>query len=83
MSLPCNLLLDRYHIDFMFELTDTEIDIMVSHFVIPSKQVLGGAKPFAFAETDNNIMLIFEYIKQFEEAEQQELEQKNRKRIGY
>lgn len=34
-------------------------------------------------EHDNNIMLIFEYIKQFEETKQQELEQKNRKRIGY
>ncbi len=28
-------------------------------------------------------MLIFEYIKQFEEAKQQELEYKDRKRIGY
>ena len=28
-------------------------------------------------------MLIFEYIKQFEKTKQQELEYKNRKRIGY
>ncbi len=34
-------------------------------------------------EHDDKIMLIFEYIKQFEEAKQQELEYKNRKRIGY
>ena len=126
---------DRFPDDFMFELTDNEIDIMVSQNVIPSRQVLGGAKPFAFTETgvamlssvlkskkaieiniaimrtfvmlrkmfyenrevlnrlddfdrklaehDNNIMLIFEYIKQFEETKQQELEQKNRKQIGY
>ena len=35
--------------------------------------------------TDHNdkIMLIFEYLKQFEEAKQQELEQKERPRIGY
>jgi hypothetical protein len=28
-------------------------------------------------------MLLFEYIKQFEEAKQQQLEQANRKKIGY
>jgi hypothetical protein len=32
---------------------------------------------------DNNIMLIFEYIKQFETAKQEELEYKNRKKIGF
>ena len=35
------------------------------------------------AEHDTNILLIFEYIKQFEETKQQELEQQNRKRIGF
>jgi phage regulator Rha-like protein len=35
------------------------------------------------AERDDKIMLIFEYIKQFEEAKQQELEYRNRKRIGF
>ena len=35
------------------------------------------------AEHDHNILLIFEYIKQLEEAKQQEAEQKERKRIGY
>ena len=34
-------------------------------------------------EQDDKIMLIFEYIKQFEEIKQQELEQRNRKIIGY
>jgi len=34
-------------------------------------------------ERDDKIMLVFEYIKQFEEAKQQELEQKNRNRIGF
>ena len=32
---------------------------------------------------DDSIMLLFEYMKQFEETKQQELEQKNRPRIGY
>lgn len=126
---------DHFPEGFMFELTDNEIDIMVSQNVIPSRQTLGGAKPFAFKETgvailssvlkskkaleiniaimrtfvmlrkmfydnretlnrldnfdqklaehDNNILLIFEYIKQFEEAKLQALEYKNRKRIGF
>jgi len=126
---------DRFPEDFMFELIDNEIDFMVSQNVIPSRQVLGGAKPFAFteigvamlssvlkskkaietniaimrtfvmlrrmfhenrevlnrldnfdrkiAEYDNNILLIFEYIKQFEEAKQEDLKYKNRKRIGF
>ena len=34
-------------------------------------------------EQDQKIMLIFEYIKQFESAKQQELEQKNRPQIGF
>jgi hypothetical protein len=34
-------------------------------------------------EHDNQIMLIFEYLKQFEAVKQQELEQKNRKPIGF
>jgi hypothetical protein len=37
--------------DFMFELTDNEVDIVVSQNVIPHKKYLGGAKPFAFTET--------------------------------
>jgi len=119
----------------MFTLTDEEVENLVSQYVIPSKQVLGGAKPFAFTETgvamlssvlksdrakemnitimrtfvalrkmalsyqelmqaidkvkgmvqghDKQINLIFEYLKQFEESKKQELEQQNRKPIGY
>jgi len=126
---------NRFPDDFMFELTDNEIDILVSQNVIPSKQVLGGAKPFAFTETgvamlssviknkkaieiniaimrtfvmlrkmfyenqkalnrlddferklaeyDTNIMLIFEYLKQFETTKKQQFDQNNRKRIGF
>ena len=119
----------------MYELTDNEIEDVVSQNVIPSKRHLGGAVPFAFTENgvamlssvlnskraievniaimrtftmlrrmllaqkdiiqeisqirkqlseqDNNIMLIFEYLKQFEESKQQQIDQANRKRIGF
>jgi hypothetical protein len=126
---------NRFPNDFMFELTNDEIDYVVSQNVIPSKKHLGGAVPFAFTENgvamlsgvltskraievniaimrtfgvlrrmmllqkdimqeinhlrkqlsdqDSNIMIIFEYLKQFEEAKQQESEQKERPTIGY
>jgi hypothetical protein len=41
---------DRFPDDFLFELSDKEIDYMVSQSVIPSRQYLGGATPFAFTE---------------------------------
>lgn len=41
---------DRFPDDFLFELTDQEIDEMVSQSVIPSKSQFGGARPFAFTE---------------------------------
>jgi hypothetical protein len=40
----------RFPFDFMFELTENEINQMVSQFVIPSKSYFGGAKPMAFTE---------------------------------
>ena len=40
----------RFPEDFMFELNDEEINLMVSQNVIPSKKHLGGAKPYAFTE---------------------------------
>lgn len=42
--------LDRFPGDFMFELNETEIEVMVSQNVIPNKGILGGAKPMAFTE---------------------------------
>lgn len=42
--------LHRFPADFMFQLTDKEIEMLVSQIVIPSKSKLGGAKPFAFTE---------------------------------
>ena len=126
---------ERFPDDFMYELTDIEIEDVVSQNVIPSKRHFGGAVPFAFTENgvamlssvlnskraievniaimrtftmlrgmlllqkdvlqeisqireqlnehDNNINLIFEYLKQFEEARQQQIEQANRKKIGF
>ena len=35
------------------------------------------------AEHDNNILLIFEYIKQLEQEKQYNIEQQDRKKIGY
>ncbi len=43
--------LDRFPNDFMFELTEDEIETVVSQNVIPHKKYLGGAVPFAFTET--------------------------------
>lgn len=40
----------RFPDDFMFELSDGEIELLVSQNVIPSKKHLGGARPFAFTE---------------------------------
>ena len=43
--------MDLFPDDFMFTLTDTEVEIVVSQNGIPSKQYLGGSNPFAFTET--------------------------------
>jgi hypothetical protein len=36
--------------DFMFQLDETEVDLMVSQNAIPSRQHLGGSLPYAFTE---------------------------------
>ena len=41
---------NRFPEDFMFVLSQSEINELVSQFVIPSKSLLGGAFPFAFTE---------------------------------
>jgi ORF6N domain len=43
--------MDLFPSDFMFTLTDKEIEIVVSQNVIPSKKYFGGSDPFAFTET--------------------------------
>jgi len=40
----------RFPDDFMLELTEEEINLVVSQNVIPSRRYFGGAKPFAFTE---------------------------------
>jgi hypothetical protein len=43
--------LDRFPDDFLYELTDKEVDEVVSQNVIPHKKYFGGALPYAFTET--------------------------------
>jgi len=40
----------KFPLDFMFELTNNEIEYMLSHNAIPSKQHLGGSLPLVFTE---------------------------------
>jgi hypothetical protein len=40
----------RFPANFMFQLTEKEVDVMVSQNAIPSKKYLGGALPYAFSE---------------------------------
>jgi hypothetical protein len=40
----------RFPTDFMFQLTEEEVDLMVSQNAIPSKQSLGGSMPYVFTE---------------------------------
>jgi hypothetical protein len=42
--------IERFPEDFMFILTESEIQIMVSQNVIPSKKYFGGSLPYVFTE---------------------------------
>jgi hypothetical protein len=42
--------IERFPQDFMFIITEKEVNELVSQSVIPSKKHLGGAMPFAFTE---------------------------------
>jgi len=57
----------------MRELLITHKDILQKLELIEKKDI----------EQDEKIMLIFEYLHQFEQAKQQELEQKERSMIGF
>lgn len=57
----------------MRELLSTHKEIILKLEQIEKKDI----------EQDDKIMLIFEYLKQLEKAKQQELEQRNRPKIGY
>ena len=52
---------DRFPADFMFELTEIEMNEVVSQNVIPSKQHFGGANPFAF--TENGVAMLSSVLK--------------------
>lgn len=42
--------IERFPEDFMFRLTDSEVDFMVSQNAIPSRKHLGGSLPYVFTE---------------------------------
>jgi hypothetical protein len=42
--------IERFPPDFMFQLNDQEVDILLSQNVIPSRKSLGGYNPYAFTE---------------------------------
>jgi hypothetical protein len=42
--------IERFHDDFMFQLTESEVDYMVSQNAIPSRKYLGGTLPYVFTE---------------------------------
>ena len=41
---------DKFPSDFMFQLNDDEVDLMVSQNAIPSRMHLGGTLPYVFTE---------------------------------
>ncbi len=42
--------IDKFPVNFMFQITNEEVELMVSQNAIPSRQQLGGALPFVFTE---------------------------------
>lgn len=48
--------LERFPDDFMFQLTDDEVDFMVSQNAIPPKKRLGGYNPYAFTRNGANMV---------------------------
>jgi hypothetical protein len=52
---------ERFPEDFMFQLTENEIDVMVSQNVIPSRKRLGGYSPYAF--TENGVAMLSSVLK--------------------
>ena len=53
--------IERFPKNFMFQLSDEEVDDMVSQNVIPSRKVLGGYLPYAFSE--HGILMLANVIK--------------------
>jgi hypothetical protein len=53
--------IERFPKHFMFQLSDKEVDSLVSQNVIPSRQSLGGTLPYAFSE--HGILMLANVIK--------------------
>jgi phage regulator Rha-like protein len=53
--------LQRFPENFMFQLTEKEVDDMVSQNAIPSKKHLGGSLPFAF--TEHGVLMLASVLK--------------------
>ncbi|NVN96026.1 MAG: ORF6N domain-containing protein [Bacteroidetes bacterium] len=62
-----------------------EVFIKMREMLISHKELFAELEQIKkqISNHDDQFMLIFEYLKQFEEAKQQHLEQANRKKIGY
>jgi ORF6N domain. len=52
---------ERFPENFMFQLTEKEVENMVSQNAIPSKQHLGGALPYAF--TEHGVLMLANVLK--------------------
>lgn len=52
---------ERFPKNFMFQLTEQEVENMVSQNAIPSRQILGGALPYAF--TEHGILMLSNVLK--------------------
>ena len=74
--------ISRFPDDFMFELSHEEFNNLRSQFGTSSWD---GSRyvPMAFTEHDNQIPVIFEYLKKLEQVKHQMLEQQERKRVGF
>ncbi len=53
--------LSKFPSHFMFQLTEQEVEIMVSQNAIPSKQNLGGTLPYAF--TEHGVLMLANVLK--------------------
>lgn len=53
--------LTKFPAHFMFQLTELEVEIMVSQNAIPSKQNLGGTLPYAF--TEHGVLMLANVLK--------------------
>ena len=52
---------ERFPENFMMQLTEAEVEDMVSQNAIPSKQVLGGAFPYVF--TEHGVLMLSNVLK--------------------